>query len=291
MSLSRSSYYLEGKMSEENQIINRRILELSTEKPRYGYRRITVLMKREGRQVNAKRVQRVRAQAGLQVRKRQRKKKRVHPEQTLRRIAVKPGEVWSWDFVSDQTGQGSRFRILSLIDEYTRQCLLLQAGWTMTAREVITHVSEAIKEHGAPEYIRSDNGPEFVAYALQDWLAREKIRTIYIKPGSPWEQCWIESFHDKLRDEHLNREWYGSLAEARVLLEAWRCEYNDERPHSSLAYLTPNEYARARAAETEEPSHSPDRRSLSGCVRSSVTSALEEKTNPNKTNPMRSSLV
>ena len=144
--------------------------------------------------------------------------------------ATKARQVWSWDFVEDQTDNGSRFRILTLLDEHTRQCLALHAAWSIRAVDAITVLEAAIARYGAPEHLRSDNGPEFIAYAIQDWLKERQIKTLYIRPGSPWENAHIESFHDKLRDECLNRELFGTLAEARVIVESWRVEYNQERP-------------------------------------------------------------
>lgn len=243
LGLARSSYYRLSSVSQQNQELRRQILSLSRDHPRYGYRRITALLRREGKQINEKRVLRVRREAGLKVHKRQRRSKRIGLSTSRRRQASAPMEVWSWDFVSDQTQNGSPFRILTLIDEYTRECHRIHAGWSIRSVDVISIVETAIQFHGTPKYIRSDNGPEFIAYAMRDWLERQQIETLYIKPGSPWEQAHIESFHDKLRDELLNRELFGSLREAQVVLEGWRCEYNDQRPHSSLGYLTPSEYA------------------------------------------------
>ena len=146
--------------------------------------------------------------------------------------------------MADQTENGSIFRILTLIDEQTRECLATHAAWSIRAIDVITVFEGAIARYGAPEHIRSDNGPEFIANAVQEWLRKTAIKTLYITPGSPWENGHIESFHDKLRDECLNREIFGTLAEARVILESWRMEYNEQRPHSSLGYMTPIEYMR-----------------------------------------------
>jgi transposase InsO family protein len=170
--------------------------------------------------------------------------KRLGVSTSQRQRAARLNEVWSWDFVEDQTEHGSRFRILTLLDEHTRRCLATHAGWSIRAVDVITVVEAAFERYGRPVHLRSDNGPEFIAYAIQDWLKENEVKTIYIKPGSPWENGHIESFHDKLRDECLNRELFGSLLEAQIILEQWRNEYNDERPHSSLGYLTPQEYAR-----------------------------------------------
>jgi transposase InsO family protein len=188
----------------------------------------------------------VRRQEGLQVSRRQRKLRRLGLSTAERQRAMRLNHVWSWDFVEDQTENGTRFRILSLIDEHTRECLALHVAWSIRAVDVITVVEAAMERYGVPEHLRSDNGPEFIAYAIQDWLAEKKVKTIYITPGSPWENAYIESFHDKLRDECLNREIFGNLLEARVVIERWRLEYNAERPHSSLGYKTPEEFAGRR---------------------------------------------
>ena len=243
LSLSPSTYYATSQRSHQSLELEREAVELSQKNPRYGYRRIPALLRRSGHVVNEKRVQALRRRHGLQVRKKQRRMKRVHPNEAVRLTASEPNEVWSWDFVFDQTEWGSSYRILSVIDEHTRQCKSLRPRRSYRASNVIEVLEELIAEHGAPKYIRSDNGPEFIAYEIQDWLRKRKIKTHYIKPGSPWEQCYIESFHDKLRDEFLNREIFYSLAEAEIRLEDWREEYNSERIHSSLAYRTPEEFA------------------------------------------------
>jgi len=242
--LARSTFYRAGLERVESRRVRREIVEWSQKHPRYGYRRITALLRREGFGVNAKRVQRVRRAEALQVSKRQRRMKRLGVSTSERQRAGQVNEVWSWDFVEDQTAQGSRFRILTLIDEHTRRGLAIHAGWSIRAVNVITVVEAAFARYGRPRHLRSDNGPEFIAYVIQDWLKEQEVKTIYIKPGSPWENGHIESFHDKLRDECLNRELFGSLLEAQIILEQWRHEYNDKRPHSSLGYQTPAEYAR-----------------------------------------------
>jgi transposase InsO family protein len=240
--LSRSSYYAISRKKAERVAMEGAIVEMSEAHPRYGYRRVTALLRRDGEVVNAKRVQRVRRAEGLQVRKKQKRMKRVGISSAERQRAEEVNSVWSWDFVEDQTENGTRFRILTLIDEYTRRSLAMHVAWSIRAVDVIAVVQSAMERYGKPKYIRSDNGPEFIAYAIGDWLKGEAVGTIYIAPGSPWENAYIESFHDKLRDELLNRELFGGLREAQVILEQWRREYNEERPHSSLGYLTPTEY-------------------------------------------------
>jgi putative transposase len=243
LGLSRSSYYRGSQRSAGSVAMEGAIVELSEKHPRYGYRRVTALLRREGETVNAKRVQRVRRAEGLQVKRRQKGMKRLGISSAERRRAQRVNEVWSWDFVEDQTENGARFRMLTLLDEYSRRCLAAYAAWSIGAVKVIEVVQAAMAEHGKPAYIRSDNGPEFIAYAIGDWLKAEEVGTMYIAPGSPWENGYIESFHDKLRDECLNRELFASLREAQVIVEQWRQEYNERRPHSSLGYRTPQEYA------------------------------------------------
>ena len=243
LGLARSAAYRLPGASVKSRRLRREIVALSQQHPRYGYRRITALLRREGWSVNPKRVQRVRRQEGFQVRKRQRKMRRVGTSTALRQRATRPNEVWSWDFVEDQTERGSKLRLLTLLDEYTRQCLTVQVAWSIRAVDAITVVAAAMERYGVPEHLRSDNGPEFIAYAIQDWLKAKEVKAIYIKPGSPWENGHIESFHDKFRDECLNREIFGSLLEAKVLVEQWRIDYNTNRPHSSLRYQTPQEVA------------------------------------------------
>lgn len=248
LGLARSSFYLASQRSAQSQAMHHEIKSLSQKHPRYGYRRITALLRRAGHEVNSKRVQRARRMEGLQVSRKQRRMRRVGQSTAERQRALHRGHVWSWDFVEDQTERGSRFRVLTLIDEHTRECLAVHVAWSIRAVDVITVVEAAMERYGVPEHLRSDNGPEFIAYAVQDWLKSKGVKTIYIEPGSPWENAYIESFHDKLRDECLNRELFGSLLEAQVIIEQWRLEYNGLRPHSSLGYRTPDEFAAAHGS-------------------------------------------
>jgi len=276
LGLTRSAYYRSSRESVQSRRIRKELIELSLKHPRYGYRRITALLRRDGFEINPKRVARIRREEGLKVSKRQKRTRRVGVSTAERLKAERPRHVWSWDFVEDQTENGSRFRILTLIDEYTRECLATHAAWSIRAVDVITVVEAAIERYGVPEHIRSDNGPEFIAYAIQDWLAHQQVKTLYITPGSPWENGHIESFHDKFRDECLNRELFGSLLEARVIVESWRMEYNEKRPHSSLKYLTPSEYGRG---------HNPALRSAYGLPAPRVAIHTTTIHNINQPNP------
>jgi putative transposase len=230
--------------------MKQRIIELSEAHPRYGYRRIGALLRREGQRVNTKRVQRIRRQEGLQVRKKQRATRRVGISTATRQRAQRANQVWSWDIIHDQTQAGSSLRILTLIDEYTKQSLAIEVGRSIRALDAIRVLDGAIKGYGQPEHIRSDNGPEFIAEAIRQWMSTAQIKSLYIQPGSPWEQAYIESFHDKFRDECLNRELFATLAEARVIIESWRREYNQMRPHSALGYLTPDEFGQLNRTAT-----------------------------------------
>ena len=180
---------------------------------------------------------------GLQAKKKQQKIRRLGESTAERRRATRPGEVWSRDVATDMTRSGYRFRMLTPIDKYTRQCLAIYPAWTIRANNVIEVVTDAMKNYGQPEHIRSDNGPEFIAYAIKVWLDDLNVKTIYISPVSPWEQAHIESFHDKFRDECLNSELFESLAVGKVIVDQWRKEYNQQRPHSSLGNQTPDGFA------------------------------------------------
>ena len=263
--------------------MRKEVVEPSGKHPRYGYRRITALVRREGFEVNAKRVARIRRQEGLKVSKRQRRMRRLGLSTAERQRAQRPRQVWSWDFVEDQTENGSRFRILTLIDEHTRKSLAIHGAWSIRAVDVIMVLEVAIARYGAPEHLRSDNGPEFIASAIVAWLVQQKIKTIYITPGSPWENGHIESFHDKLRDECLHRELFGSLLEARIILESWRVEYNAVRPHSALGYRTPNQYAQELANQFDGAARpQTPRRSPRQAFRGELINATRWRTNKNQ---------
>ena len=218
--------------------------------PRYGYRRIGALLRGEGFRVNRKRVHRLWRKEGLKVPKKQRKKRRLGSSEhgCVRHRAEHVNHVWCYDFVSDQTTDGRTLKFLTLEDEYTRECLALEVERSLTSREVIETLRYVFEVRGTPKFIRSDNGPEFIAQALRTWLAESGVETLYIEPGAPWENGYNESFNGRLRDELLDRELFTSMTEAKVVTEDYRMQYNHRRPHSSLGYQTPAVYAAARRA-------------------------------------------
>ena len=218
-----------------------RITELACQYGRYGYRRITALLKQEGWKLNHKRVERIWRREGLKVPQKQPKRKRLwlNDGSCVRLRPEHPNHVWSYDFVADRTHDGRSIRMLTLIDEYTRECLTIDVDRKIKAMDVVERLADLFVSHGVPEYIRSDNGPEFVSKQIRHWLKASGVQTLYIEPGSPWENGYIESFNGKLRDELLNREIFDTLLEAKVLVDRWKQEYNTVRPHSSLNYRPP----------------------------------------------------
>ncbi len=221
------------------------MLILARRHPRYGYRRIGALLRREGFRVNRKRVYRLWRKEGLKVPKKQRKRRRLgHSDNgCVRHRAERINHVRCYDFVSDQTVDGRPVKFLTVEDEYTRECLAIEVERSITSREVIETLRYLFEVRGLPEHLRSDNGPEFIAKALQAWLGEAGVKTLYIEPGSPWQNGFNESFNSKLRDELLNGELFTSLKEAKVVTEDYRLAYNHRRPHSSLDYETPAAYA------------------------------------------------
>lgn len=229
-----------------------RIRTLARHHRRYGYRRIWALLRREGWQVNRKHVQRIWREEGLQVVRRTRKRRRLGTGEpgAARLRATHKNHVWSYDFIMDETEDGRRLKMLPVLDEYTREAHAILVDRRITADDVIALLAYLFSVHGEPEFIRSDNGPEFIADAVKTWLAQGGVRTLYIEPGSPWENPYSESFHSRFRDECLNLELFTSLAEARVLVEQYRVDHNHVRPHSSLDYRTPIEFAGHRRIAT-----------------------------------------
>lgn len=245
------------------------VVSRAAEYGRYGYRRITALLRAEGWRVNAKRVERIWRREGLKVPRRQPKRGRLwlNDGSCVRLRPCWPGHVWAYDFVQDRTHDGRRFRMLTVIDEYTRDLAIVVAR-RLTSDDVLQALCDLFVERGPPAHIRSDNGPEFVAKVVRGWLGRVGVTTLFIEPGSPWENGYNESFNGKLRDELLDREIFYSLREAEVLIERWRRHYNTVRPHSALGYRPPAPeavlpppsgpaYAPLRQGQTARPEHGP----------------------------------
>jgi len=221
--------------------LTRMIIQLASQFGRYGYRRITALLHRAGWDVNHKRVERIWRQEGLRVPQKQPKRGRLwlNDGSCVRLRPEHPNHVWAYDFVADRTHDGRAFRMLTVIDEYTRECLDIVVDRKLRSPDVIETLAQLFVRRGLPDHIRSDNGPEFCAKAVREWLDRLDVGPLFIEPGSPWENGYNESFNGKLRDELLNREIFYTLEEAGVLIENWRREYNTIRPHSSLGYRPP----------------------------------------------------
>jgi transposase InsO family protein len=229
------------QVADEEERLAVRVIELATQYGRYGYRRITALLRQEEWQVNHKKIERIWRQEGLKVPKKQPKRRRLwlNDGSCIRLRPEHKDHVWSYDFVMARTSDGKAFRILTILDEYSRECLAMRVERHITSQDVIDQLYELFLLRGVPEHIRSDNGPEFTAKKVRDWLGELEVKTLFIEPGSPWENGYIESFNGKLRDELLNREIFTTLTEAKILIEQWRREYNQVRPHSSLGYRPP----------------------------------------------------
>lgn len=217
------------------------MVALACEYGRYGYRRITAMLRTEGWHVNHKRIERIWHQEGLKVPTKQPKRRRLwlNDGSCIRLRPAHKDHVWSYDFVADRTSNGRSMRMLNVIDEYTRECLCIHVARQVTANDVVEELTKLFVTRGTPKYLRSDNGSEFVAETVRTWLQRVGVGTLFIEPGSPWENGYIESFNGKFRDELLNGEIFDTIMEAKVITERWRNTYNKIRPHSSLGYRPP----------------------------------------------------
>ena len=238
---------------EGEQELRDRIKELSRKHKRYGYRFVTVLLRREGLNVNHKRVHRLWKEEGLALPRKRPKRRRAGETVEIVNKATCRDHVWTYDFVEDSTDKGNKLRMLNIVDEYTRECLAIRVERSIDSLKVIDTLNWLFLTRAVPGHIRSDNGPEFIAKTLKDWLAESGCKTIYIEPGSPWENPYIESFNGKFRDECLNREVFRNEREAREMVERWRREYNEFRPHSSLGYMTPAEFSHRYGSSSRPP--------------------------------------
>lgn len=246
--LQRATFQYQARPRPDENAVIADIAALAQKHPRYGYRRIWALLRRT-RPINRKRVHRLWKRARLQVKRVSRR--RARRQRAVPQVAAYPQHVWAYDFVEDHAMDGSVLRILTVMDEFTREGLEIDVASSTSADWVISRLAQLVAAHGAPAYLRSDNGPEFVAIAVQTWLAQRQIGTLYIDPGCPWQNGKEERFNGTVRDECLNLHVFISVAEARVRLQAFRHYYNDERPHSALGYQTPSEFKRAWVAAQE----------------------------------------
>jgi len=244
MEMGESSYRYQSRRSDEE--LRERLVAAAREKPRWGYRRLQIVMDRSGGHVNHKRVYRVYRDAGLAIRRKARK--RLLRTGAPRPALSGPNQEWALDFVHDAAESGRAFRALSVLDVYTRECLALEVDTSFASRRLTRVLGEILLERGQPAAIRCDNGPEFTSRHFLAWCVERSIELVHIEPGKPVQNAHVESFHGRLREECLNASWFGNLFEARRKIGAWKVEYNEERPHSSLGYRTPREFAREVAA-------------------------------------------
>ena len=240
--MARSALGYQGRKAAKDATVIERMRELSAQYPRYGYRRIRIFLGRDGHCMSPGRSYRLWRAAGLQL-PRKRPRKRVAAVRPRPQVPRGPNQVWSYDFVFDHCANGQQLKCLTVTDEFTKEGLAIDVDGRIRSPRVIEVLSRLVSARGAPTFLRSDNGPEFVSKALLSWIVTQGIGTALIEPGKPWQNGVTESFNGKFRDECLSLEWFRSRAEAKVIIEAWRRHYNEVRPHSSLGYLTPNEFA------------------------------------------------
>jgi transposase InsO family protein len=237
----RSTQWRKPQRLDDEDALTSPIIELASQYGRYGYRRITALLRRDGWRVNHKRVAGIWRREGLRVPQKQPKRGRLwlNNDSCVRLRPERANHVWVYDFVQDRTRDGRTFRMLTVIDEFTCECLAIDVARRLNSQSVLAVLADLMVKRGVPDHIRSDNGPEFAAHAVREWIAKVGAKTLFIEPGSPWENGYNESFNGKLRDELLNVELFNDLREAKVLIERWRKHYNTVRPHTSLGYQPP----------------------------------------------------
>lgn len=240
LAIDRSSYRYEPRPDDDAQL-RQDLIELARQKPRFGYRRLGVLLERRGHKLNHKRLYRIYREEHLAVRR----LKRKHVVRAAAPVAnlSKANQEWSMDFVSDGLATGRALRVFTLVDSFTRECPALEVDSCLSSRRVTRVLDWVIEQRGAPDAIRCDNGPEFTSRHFLTWCEDRKIRIVYIQPGRPMQNGYVESFNGRFRDECLNANWFATMADARQKIEAWRQDYNDDRPHSALGYRAPREFA------------------------------------------------
>ena len=241
LSVARSTLHYESRLATKDAPALAAMCELSAQYPRYGYRRIQIFLARRGYPMSADRTHRLWQKAGLQV-PRKRPRRRIAEHRPRPRPATDANQVWAYDFVFDACANGQQLKCLTVIDEYTRECLAIDVAGSIRSGRVIEVLAKLVSLHGAPKYLRSDNGPEFVSRAVLRWLQGANIETIAIDPGKPWQNGSNESFNGNFRDECLSRQWFKNRLDAKILIEDFRRDYNAVRPHSSLNMLTPIEF-------------------------------------------------
>jgi putative transposase len=241
MSVARSTLRYESRLARRDAPVVSVMRELAGQYPRYGYRRIQVFLARRGHEMSADRAHRLWRLAGLQV-PRKRPRRRVSMSRPRPLAPTGMGEVWAYDFVFDACANGQQLKCLTIVDEFSRECLAIDAAGSIRSGRVIEVLSKLVSVHGAPKYLRSDNGPEFVSRAILRWLTGAQIDTAHIDPGKPWRNGSNESFNGKFRDECLSMEWFSNRMDAKIFIENWQRHYNEVRPHSSLGNLTPSEF-------------------------------------------------
>jgi putative transposase len=251
LSVARSTLGYQSRLAPRDAPALTAMRRLAAQYPRYGYRRIRIFLKREGHVMSTDRTHRLWRQAGLQV-PRRRPRRRVAAGRPRPLPPTAQNHVWAYDFVFDRCANNQTLKCLTIVDEWTRECLAIDVAGGIRSGRVIEVLAQLVSVHGAPRYLRSDNGPEFVAAAILRWLADARIDTALIDPGKPWQNATDESFNGKFRDEYLSLQWFRNRIDAKVGIEQWRRHYNEVRPHSSLGYLTPTEFKATLIANSDE---------------------------------------
>jgi putative transposase len=249
--VARSALGYRSKKAAKDAVVQRRMRELAAQYPRYGYRRIRIFLGREGHKMSVDRAHRLWRAAGLQV-PRKRPRRRVATTRPRPTPPTARNHVWAYDFVFDACANGQQLKCLTVVDEWTRECLAIDVAGSIRSARVIEVLARLVSTHGAPRFLRSDNGPEFVSHAILRWLTEATIDTALNDPGKPWQNGTDESFNGKFRDECLSAEWFRNRTEAAAVIETWREHYNEVRPHSSLGYMTPHEFK--QQSEQRDPS-------------------------------------
>ena len=252
--LSRSRWHYRPRRPPRDAPIRTRLKELATQRPRFGYKRLHVLLRREGYVVNLKRVYRLYREERLLVRPHRSRKRTTEPRVPLP-APTAPNERWGMDFIHDACVSGRRFRCLTMVDEFTRECPRIDVDTSLPAARVIAALEQLASVRGLPTSIVVDNGPEFISRALDIWAYRHRIQLVFIRPGKPVENAYIESFHSRFRDECLSAHWFLDITDARFQIEQFRRDYNERRPHSSLRNRTPAEFIRTLTSPVQDTTH------------------------------------